>query len=127
MAIFDDEGVEPARVCIGHCDTFPSLDYCLEVARWGAYVSLDNIGLQLGDHEASVRRLVLDLIEAGFTEQILLSQDVGQMAELGSRGGRGYAYLATRFLPALREAGVDETTIETITVSNPARWLTIAG
>jgi predicted metal-dependent phosphotriesterase family hydrolase len=126
MAIFDDEGVEPARVCIGHCDTFPSLDYCLEVARWGAYVSLDNIGLQLGDHEASVRRLVLDLIEAGFTDQILLSQDVGQMAELGSRGGRGYAYLATRFLPALRQAGVDEATIETITVSNPARWLTIA-
>jgi predicted metal-dependent phosphotriesterase family hydrolase len=127
MAIFDDEGVEPARVCIGHCDTFPSLDYCLEVARWGAYVSLDNVGLQLGDHEASVRRLVLDLIDAGFTDQILLSQDVGQMTELGSRGGRGYAYLASRFLPALREAGVDEATIDTITVSNPARWLTIAG
>jgi predicted metal-dependent phosphotriesterase family hydrolase len=126
MAIFDDEGVEPARVCIGHCDTFPSLDYCLEVARWGAYVSLDNVGLQLGDHEASVRRLVLDLIDAGFTDQILLSQDVGQMTELGSRGGRGYAYLASRFLPALREAGVDEATIDTITVSNPARWLTIA-
>jgi predicted metal-dependent phosphotriesterase family hydrolase len=69
---------------------------------------------------------VLDLIDAGFTDQILLSQDVGQMTELGSRGGRGYAYLASRFLPALREAGVDEATIDTITVSNPARWLTIA-
>jgi phosphotriesterase-related protein len=127
MSIFDDEGVDPARVCIGHCDTFPSLDYCLEVARWGGYVSLDNVGLQLGDHEAAVRRLVLDLIEAGFASQILLSQDVGQMAELGSRGGRGYAYLATKFLPALREAGVDDATVKAITVENPARWLTIAG
>jgi phosphotriesterase-related protein len=96
------------------------------VARWGGYVSLDNIGLQLGDHEASVLQLALDLIEAGFTERILLSQDVGQMAELGSRGGRGYAYLATRFLPALREAGADEATIQALTVENPRRWLTIA-
>jgi predicted metal-dependent phosphotriesterase family hydrolase len=127
MSIFDDEGVDPSRVCIGHCDTFPSLSYCTAVARWGGYVSLDNIGLQLGDHEAAVLRLVLDLIEAGFTAQILLSQDVGQMAELGSRGGRGYAYLATRFLPALREAGVDEATVETLTVENPRRWLTIPG
>jgi predicted metal-dependent phosphotriesterase family hydrolase len=125
MSIFDDEGVDPARVCIGHCDTFPSLGYCLEVARWGGYVSLDNIGLQLGDHEASVLRLVLDLIEEGFASQILLSQDVGQVAELGSRGGRGYTYVASRFLPALREAGLDDATLQTITVENPRRWLTI--
>lgn len=125
MSIFDDERVDPARVCIGHCDTFPNLDYCLEVARWGGYVSLDNVGQQLGDHEQSVRRLVLDLVEAGFTERILLSQDVGQMTELRSRGGRGYTYLAERFLPALREAGLDDATLRTITVENPRRWLTI--
>jgi predicted metal-dependent phosphotriesterase family hydrolase len=47
------------------------------------------------------------------------------MAELGSRGGRGFAYLATRFLPALRDAGADDATITAITVENPARWLTI--
>ena len=39
MALFDEAGVDPARVCIGHCDTFPSLPYCLSVARWGGYVS----------------------------------------------------------------------------------------
>jgi phosphotriesterase-related protein len=82
--------------------------------------------LQLGDHETSVLRLVLDLIEAGFDAQVLLSQDVGQMAELGSRGGRGYTYLAERFLPALRDAGVDDATLATLTVENPRRWLTIA-
>ena len=126
MAIFDEEGVDPARVCIGHCDTFPSLDYCLSVARWGGYVSIDNVGHQAGDHEAAVRRLVLDLIEAGHSEHILLSQDVGQVHELGSRGGRGYTYLLENFLPALREAQVPEETIHAITVENPRRWLTIA-
>jgi predicted metal-dependent phosphotriesterase family hydrolase len=125
IRIFDEEGVNPARVSIGHCDTWPSLDYCLEVARWGGYVSIDNVGFQLGDHEARVRRLVLELVEAGFGAHVLLSQDVGQMTELASRGGRGYAYLASVFLPGLRADGLDEETISLITVSNPRRWLTI--
>jgi predicted metal-dependent phosphotriesterase family hydrolase len=125
MALFEEEGVDPARVCIGHCDTFPSLDYCLSVARWGAYVSIDNLGHQAGDHEERVRDVVLGLLEAGFTDRVLLSQDVGQVAELRSRGGRGYTYLVEAFLPALRAAGVDEAAIETMTVENPRRWLTI--
>jgi phosphotriesterase-related protein len=125
MALFDEEGVDPARVCIGHCDTFPSLDYCLSVARWGGYVSIDNVGHQAGDHEQAVRRLVLDLIEGGHTDRVLLSQDVGQVHELRSRGGRGYTYLTDNFLPALREADVPEQTLTTITVENPRRWLTI--
>jgi phosphotriesterase-related protein len=125
MALFDEEGVDPARVCISHCDTFPSLDYCVSVARWGGYVSIDNVGHQAGDHELAVRRLVLDLVEAGHTERILLSQDVGQVHELRSRGGRGYTYLIETFLPALRDAGVPEETLTTITVENPRRWLTI--
>jgi phosphotriesterase-related protein len=125
MAIFDEEGVDPARVCIGHCDTFPSPEYCLSVARWGAYVSVDNIGHQAGDHEQAVLRLVLGLIDAGHADRLLLSQDVGQVHELRSRGGRGYAYVAQTFLPALRAAGVPEDTLRTITVENPHRWLTI--
>jgi phosphotriesterase-related protein len=126
MRIFDEEGVDPARVSIGHCDTWPDLAYCLEVARWGGYVSIDNVGFQLGDHEARVRRLVLELVDAGFAGQVLLSQDVGQMTELASRGGRGYAYLARTFLPALVADGLDEDVVKVITVDNPRRWLTIA-
>lgn len=125
MELFDEEGVDPARVSIGHCDTWPDLAYCLEVALWGGYVSLDNVGLQLGDHEERVRRLVLELVEAGFADHVLLSQDVGQMPELGSRGGRGFAYLAEVFLPALRDDGLDDATVRRITVENPRRWLTI--
>src|SRR5262249_26348824 len=124
-ALFDEEGVDPARVCIGHCDTFLSLDYVLEVARWGGYVSIDNVGHQAGDHEQRVRDVVIGLIEAGYTDRVLLSQDVGQVAELRCRGGRGYTYLSDYFLPALREVGVDVEAIETMTVSNPRRWLTI--
>ena len=81
--------------------------------------------MQLGDHETAVLRLAVELLEHGFAERILLSQDVGQMPELRSRGGRGYTYLAEHFLPALVDAGVDEATVLTLTVENPRRWLTI--
>ena len=120
MALFDEEGVDPARVCVGHCDTFPSLDYCLGVARWGGYVSIDNLGHAAGEHEAQVRRVVLGLLEAGFAGQVLLSQDVGQVPELRSRGGRGYTYIDETFLPGLRAVGVDDATIRAMTRREPA-------
>jgi predicted metal-dependent phosphotriesterase family hydrolase len=125
MALLDEEGVDPARVCMGHSDTWPSVDYGLQIARWGGYVSIDNVGHQAGDHEQRVRDMVLGLIEAGYGEHVLLSQDVGQVSELRSRGGRGYTYLGEFFLPALRAAGVPDETIETMTVANPRRWLAI--
>jgi phosphotriesterase-related protein len=122
MRLFDEEGVDPARVCIGHCDTFPELEYCLSVARWGGYVSLDNIGLQLGDHEDRVRRLLDGLLEHGMGEHILLSQDVGQVPELRSSGGRGYTYLFETFIPSL---GAADDVLRLLTVENPRRWLTV--
>lgn len=125
LEIFAEEGVDPARICIGHCDTFPSVAYCESIARRGAYVSLDNIGFDLEGHEDAVRRLLLELVERGYARQLLLSQDMGQMPELGCRGGRGLTYLATRFLPSLLEAGLDEATVRLMTVENPMRWLTV--
>jgi phosphotriesterase-related protein len=126
MEIFDDEGVDPGRVVIGHSDTFPSLEYCLRIAEWGGYVAFDNIGFQLGDHEAVLVRLIADLIERGHTDRLVLSHDMGQMTELGSRGGRGLTYISTTFLPLLAAAGIDEETRRRITADNPLRWLGIA-
>jgi len=123
IGIFDEEGVDPARVVIGHCDTFPNLEYCLNIARWGGYVAFDNIGYQLGDHEEHLIRILTELIYAGHLDQILLSQDMGQMTELASRGGRGLTYLVEKFLPRLSEAGVDEDSRRQITMDNPVRWL----
>ena len=33
-----EEGVDPARIAIGHADSFPFLDYHLAILRQGAYV-----------------------------------------------------------------------------------------
>ena len=38
-------------------------------------------------------------------------------------GGPGYAQTVTRFVPILREAGVGDDQIRTLTVDNPLRFL----
>ncbi|MCX5977878.1 MAG: TatD family hydrolase, partial [Chloroflexi bacterium] len=98
LAILEDEGLDPARIVIGHCDSHPRIEHWREIVRRGAHV---------------------------FEKQILLSQDVCHDSQLTSYGGNGYTYLQKSFLPRLAAAGVNAATIKTITVENPARLLTL--
>jgi predicted metal-dependent phosphotriesterase family hydrolase len=123
LDIFEEEGVDLRRVCIGHCDSQPYLDYCLALLRRGVYIAFDNIGLQMGRMEERVAGLITQLIEQGFAERILLSHDVGQTSELRYFGGRGFTYVSETFLPRLRDAGLSAQLIELLTVENPQRFL----
>ena len=61
----------------------------------------------------------------GHVDRILISQDVCHDSQLTRYDGNGYTYLTRSFLPRLREAGVSEAEIETMTVANPRRLLTV--
>ena len=78
------------------------------------------------DEPKTIRRL-LELLDAGFADRILLSQDVCHNQQLTAYEGNGYVYIQTTFLPRLREHGVDEATIRQLTETNPLRILSIAG
>jgi len=47
------------------------------------------------------------------------------MEQIVRSGGGGYGYLFQTFLPALRAAGADEATLDTVVRANPLRWLTV--
>jgi len=66
-----------------------------------------------------------ELLSRGHVERVLLSQDVCNDSQLTRYEGNGYTYLARTFLPRLQEAGVSEAEIETMTVANPRRILTV--
>jgi predicted metal-dependent phosphotriesterase family hydrolase len=125
FAVFEEEGVDLRKVCVGHCDSQPYLDYCEAIAQRGSFVAFDNIGLQMGHLEDRLVHLVKTLVEHGFAEQVLLSHDVGQTSELRYFGGRGYTYLSEVFLPRLRAAGLPEAVIDQITVANPRRLVSL--
>ena len=95
----------------------------------GASIEFDFLGMSftpLERHgEGRVVESICDLLARGHAERILLSQDVCHDSQLKRYGGNGYTYLADAFLPRLREAGVSDAEIRTITVDNPRRLLTI--
>ena len=130
LDVFEAEGADLTRVAIGHADSNPSLDYHLAIVERGATVEFDFLGMTFTPLERHGEGRIIDnlraLIGRGHVERILLSQDVCHDSQLRRYGGNGYTYLAESFLPRLREAGVSEAEIRTITVDNPRRLLTIA-
>jgi predicted metal-dependent phosphotriesterase family hydrolase len=129
LRIFEEEGADPTRVVIGHADSYPVLDHHLAIIERGASVEFDFLGMPfsaLERHgEPGVVDLLCELLSRGHADRILLSQDVCNDAQLQRYGGHGYTYLATAFLPRLREAGVSDAEIETMTIANPRRLLSI--
>ena len=129
LAILEDEGLDPARIVIGHCDSHPRIEHWREIVRHGAHVEADFLGMSFTPLERAgepkVVELLTTLLNEGFEKQILLSQDVCHDSQLTSYGGNGYTYLQKSFLPRLQAAGVNAATIKTITVENSARLLTL--
>ena len=129
LTILEDEGLDPARIVIGHCDSHPRIEHWREIVRRGAHVEADFLGMSFTPLERAgepkVVELISTLLNEGFEKQILLSQDVCHDSQLTSYGGNGYTYLQKSFLPSLAAAGVNAATIKTITVENPARLLTL--
>ena len=129
LDVFEAEGADLTRVVIGHADSYPSLDYHLAIAERGATVEFDFLGMSFTPLERHGEPRIIDhlreLLARGHVERILLSQDVCHDSQLRRYGGHGYTYLAESFLPRLRDAGVSEDEIRTITIDNPRRLLTI--
>ena len=129
LQIFEEEGADLSRVVIGHADSYPLLGHCLEVLRRGANLEFDFLGMSFTPTErhgeVRIVELVCELLGRGHADRILLSQDVCHDSQLTRYEGNGYAFLAEVFLPRLRSAGVSAAEIETMTVDNPRRLLTI--
>jgi len=130
LRVLEDAGADPGRVVIGHADSYPSLEHYLRIIERGASVEFDFLGMSftvMERHgEGRVIRLLLELLERGREDRVLLSQDVCHNSQLKTYGGNGYVYLQETFLPRLRDAGVPETSIDRMTIENPKRILMLA-
>ena len=123
LEILVEEGVDPRRVIIGHCDLYLFLDYHEALLRQGAYVEFDTFGNTISYSDERRVAALVELLKRGYEKQLLLSVDVCARSHLHAYGGKGYDHLSTKILPALREKGVSEEQIHIMTVENPARVL----
>jgi phosphotriesterase-related protein len=130
MDILAGAGLDLARFIWVHAQTEADQALHREAAERGAFLEFDAIGAPYQDQE-SMLAAALALIEAGHTDQILLSHDAGWYqpgAPSGQPDGgmRGYTALFEDFLPVLRARGVADDVVQQITVLNPARAFALA-
>jgi phosphotriesterase-related protein len=127
MDILEAEGHDLRRFIWVHAHTEPDTAIHIEAATRGVYVEFDAIGAEQWVPQAMLLNSVMALLDAGYTDNILLSHDAGWYdpaqpdGQPKPQGIRGYTALFDEFIPALRVRGVDDATLHTLMVTNPAR------
>jgi phosphotriesterase-related protein len=130
LDIVEAEGGDPARTVLCHmnpsCEDF---DYQRGLAARGAFIEYDMVGMdffyadqqvQCPDDDAAAEG-ILRLIESGYGDRVLLSQDVFLKMMLTRYGGNGYGFVARHFLPRLVRHGITPEAARALMIDNPAR------
>ncbi|MFZ3452248.1 phosphotriesterase [Arthrobacter sp. 7Tela_A1] len=123
-----DEGLPADRVVVGGLDRKDYAGSAVEIARRGAYVGIDHVGLNDDGgylDDAGRAALVLELVAAGCADRILLSSNA-----IGAAFGQPdydlpYGHVLTSFLPFLGAQGLSEADARLITAENPQRLLSV--
>jgi predicted metal-dependent phosphotriesterase family hydrolase len=98
----------------------------IAIAEKGVYVELDHVGQPASvgwQPEVQRARNVVEIVRAGYLEQVLLSMDTCTKSQLHWFGGQGYDCLLRSFVPLLARESLSQDEIRTILVDNPRRAL----
>lgn len=124
LDIIEAMGYSAERFIWIHTQAESDFELHLEMARRGAWLEYDEIGNNDDiENDAFYVQLIQRLLDAGLGKHLLLSHDRGWYDPALPGGGipRPFTYLSNQFLPKLRAAGVDESTIRQLTCTNPYR------
>ena len=114
--------------------TIAGADAFIELARTGCCLELDLFGWETSNYPYSEMDMISDaqrmdiikrLIEEGRSSQIVIAHDICTKHRTSKYGGHGYAHILENIVPRMRSRGIDETNIQDILVSTPARLLAL--
>ncbi|QGK68666.1 phosphotriesterase [Allosaccharopolyspora coralli] len=124
-----NENLPADRVVVGGLDRKDAIadDSALALARRGAFVAVDHVGLEDDSHVSDRERaaLVLDLVEAGYGDRILLSCNAIGVAKGEPAYDIPYSYVCSTFVPLATSLGLSDTDTRRILVDNPRELLTL--
>lgn len=123
LALFETYGADLSRVSFGHQDLNLDVEEQLLLLRSGAYMQFDTVGKHSYRADEARALNLIQLLEAGFEDRIMLSCDITRHSHLRQSGGHGYRHLFDSFLPTLRKYGVSASMLEKMLVLNPRTFL----
>lgn len=124
ITLLQDEGLNPEKFIWVHAGSESDPSYHFKAADLGVYVEFDSVGNPKSDQDTA--DAVINMIENGYGDRILLSHDAGWY-QPGRPGGepehglRGFTALTEDFIPQLKDHGVDDQTVRLMTEENPVR------
>lgn len=133
LDIMEKNGADLTRVCISHNTPYVDrVNNFINYAKRGCYVAFDNLGAEVykPDRESYYSKGKLEpaktikaLIDKGYLNNILISQDIYVQACYLKNGGYGYAHIIKNILPQFKAHGFTDEQINIIMVENPKRML----
>ncbi len=132
IRILDELGADISRTTIDHIDrTLRKPESRIELAKTGCCLEYDlfgregyyPLGVRVIDFPNDTARLneIIELIDKGFINQILISQDIWNKHQRRTYGGWGYAHILDNVIPVMLAKGISREQIHTMMVDNPRR------
>jgi phosphotriesterase-related protein len=121
------DGVDLAKVVLSHTDKVGDTAYHRDLVDAGVMLELDQGLRHPIDPANPTVRVAIALAEAGRADRVMLGTDGARRSMWTGYGGSpGLAALVAELLPMLRRLGLDDTTIATIMIDNPATFFAFA-
>jgi phosphotriesterase-related protein len=123
LDLFEDVGVDPKHVVIGHLGNLvdPNSEIHRAICRRGAFVGFDRQG---GPGDDPAVPVVMSLIEAGYADNLMFASDFSNGTQLKRNNkDMGYAKTLTVFVPKIKKAGASDEILHKIMNDNPRRFL----
>ena len=134
MRIFEEEGVDPAKIHIAPTGDTDDLDYIEKLLERGPFIGMDRYGLDLFLPTDKRNATVLALLERGHAERMFLSQDFCSSIDWFPPEAQqqlkeqmvpkwSMTFLFDDVIPYLCENGMTDEQLDQMMVANPKRWL----
>jgi phosphotriesterase-related protein len=126
--VCEEEGVDPAKVVLGHSGDSADADHLSSLAEAGFLLGMDRFGIHLGTTFEQRCDIVVELCRRGFAERMVLSHDAACYIDwidpnvLAFMPEWHYLHIHDDVLPYLREHGVTDEQIDQMLVGNPRRY-----
>jgi phosphotriesterase-related protein len=129
LDLLAQEGADLKRVIVGHSNALATdMAFMKQLLDRGVYIQFDLLGrsptVRTRLTDTDVAKGIVDLVNAGYGDRILLSQDVCTKIQLKAFGGSGYSFIVEQFVPYLKRLGLTDAQVTTMMVDNPRRALT---
>jgi len=130
LDIVAEEGVDLKKVILNHMNpSYLDTEYQISLAERGAYLEYDQIGMdyyypdfkEQNPSDDNNAKAIKNLIECGFINKILLSQDVFLKMMLTCYSGFGYSHILKNFIPRLKRIGITDEQIKNLIIKNPRK------